>query len=235
MERVSSDVLQRVAALEDLTGNLSDAMDQLGLVGVIPASVLKPNLPLKRMVGQAVTVRNVERSGSPLQIAQTGQGKMGEHEAYNLTEPGDVVVIEGLLDVSNMGGCRRWRSTVACTSPTGVRPRPSITDLMAGTVDLINADVPTSVEAGLPALQMSNWYGDLASAGMAPELRKRLEEALAKVVKQPEVAARLADAGFMNSRDAAGFKAAWTPTSSAGYRGSKRPIFDQNRRDSVSS
>lgn len=113
---------------------------------------------------------------------------------------------------------------------------PAITDLMAGTVDLINADVPilrnyvkdgrikaiaifdtkrspqlpdvpTSVEAGMPALQMSNWYGVLAPAGMAPETRKRIEEALAKVVRQPEVATRLADAGFMNPRDAAGFKA----------------------------
>ncbi len=104
LDRVSPDVIQRVAALEDLTGNLSDAMDQLGLVGVIPASILKPSLPLKRMVGQAVTVRNVERASSPLHIAQTGKGKMGEHEAYNLAEPGDVVVIEGLLNISNMGG-----------------------------------------------------------------------------------------------------------------------------------
>jgi regulator of RNase E activity RraA len=29
---------------------------------------------------------------------------MGEHEGYNLSEPGDVVVIEGLTGVSNMGG-----------------------------------------------------------------------------------------------------------------------------------
>jgi regulator of RNase E activity RraA len=29
---------------------------------------------------------------------------MGESEAYNLAEPGDVVVIEGLLGSSNMGG-----------------------------------------------------------------------------------------------------------------------------------
>ena len=29
---------------------------------------------------------------------------MGEHEAYNLAEPGDVVVIEGLPGVSNLGG-----------------------------------------------------------------------------------------------------------------------------------
>jgi tripartite-type tricarboxylate transporter receptor subunit TctC len=113
---------------------------------------------------------------------------------------------------------------------------PAITDLMAGTVDLINADVPilrnyvkdgrikaiaifdinrspqlpdvpTSVEAGMPTLQMSNWYGVLVPAGMAPDTRKRLEEALAKVVSQPDVAARLAESGFMNPRDATGFKA----------------------------
>ncbi len=29
---------------------------------------------------------------------------MGEHEAYNQAEPGDVVVIEGLAGVSNLGG-----------------------------------------------------------------------------------------------------------------------------------
>jgi regulator of RNase E activity RraA len=56
------------------------------------------------MVGQAVTVRNVERAGDPHVNALSGVGKMGEHEAYNQAEPGDVVVIEGLHGVSNMGG-----------------------------------------------------------------------------------------------------------------------------------
>ena len=102
--RISTDILSRIGKLEDLTGNLSDAMDQLGLVGALPASEFKPTLAGRRMVGQAVTVRNVERVGSPLLNAQSGVGKMGEHEAYNLAEPGDVVVIEGLQGVSNMGG-----------------------------------------------------------------------------------------------------------------------------------
>ena len=102
--RLSADVLARFAALEDLCGNLSDALDQLGLVGAVPASVLRPHLPASRMVGQAVTVRNVERSGSAHANALGGVGKMGEHEAYNQALPGDVVVIEGLQGVSNMGG-----------------------------------------------------------------------------------------------------------------------------------
>jgi len=104
LQRLAPDVLQRFAALSDLTGNASDAMDNLGLFGAIPASVLAPTLPGKRMVGQAVTVRNVERTESPTRNAASGLGKMGEHEAYNLAEPGDVVVIEGLCGVSNMGG-----------------------------------------------------------------------------------------------------------------------------------
>ena len=76
--RVNADALIRISKLEDLTGNLSDAMDQLGLVGALPASELKPTLAGRRMVGQAVTVRNVERAGNPLLNAQSGVGKMGE-------------------------------------------------------------------------------------------------------------------------------------------------------------
>ena len=102
--RLPAEVLARFAALEDLTGNLSDAMDQLGLVGAVAASVLQPHLPASRMVGQAVTVRNVERSGAVQANALRGHGLMGEHEAYNQAFAGDVVVIEGLQGVSNMGG-----------------------------------------------------------------------------------------------------------------------------------
>ncbi|WP_426955815.1 RraA family protein [Muricoccus radiodurans] len=97
-------LLDRLRALEDLTGALSDAMDDLGLFGAVPASVLRPTLPGKRIVGQAVTVRNAERPETPTEAARIGKSGMGEHEAYNLAEPGNVVVIEGLAGVSNMGG-----------------------------------------------------------------------------------------------------------------------------------
>lgn len=104
LPRLSPEVVARYAAIEDLTGTVSDAMDNVGLFGAIPASVLAPTLGRRRIVGQAVTVRNVERAESPTAAAATGKGRMGEHEAYNQAEPGDVVVIEGLTGVSNMGG-----------------------------------------------------------------------------------------------------------------------------------
>ena len=102
--RVEAGILEAFRALVDLTGTLSDAMDELGLVGVIPAAVLAPNLRGARVVGQAITVRNVERQESVLRSARGRQNRMGETEAYNLAQPGDVVVIEGLIGMSNMGG-----------------------------------------------------------------------------------------------------------------------------------
>ncbi len=101
---LAAGVLERLKQLDDLTGDVSDAIDQLGLRGAIPAATLAPSLPGARIVGQAVTVRNVERGESVTRAAASGVGLMGEHEAYNLAEPGNVVVIEGLVDVSNMGG-----------------------------------------------------------------------------------------------------------------------------------
>jgi len=104
LPRLPATLLARYAAIDDLTGTVSDAMDKLGLFGAIPACVLSPTLAARRLVGQAVTVRNVERSDSPTAAAAHGKGRMGEHEAYNQAMPGDVVVIEGLSGVSNMGG-----------------------------------------------------------------------------------------------------------------------------------
>jgi len=104
LPRLPADLLRRYAAIDDLTGAVSDAMDSLGLFGAVPASTLAPTLLGKRIVGQAVTVRNVERGDSPTRAAAGGKGRMGEHEAYNQAEPGDVVVIEGLTGISNMGG-----------------------------------------------------------------------------------------------------------------------------------
>ena len=45
------DMLEGFKALVDLTGTLSDAMDELGIVGVVPAYVLPPVNTGTRIVG----------------------------------------------------------------------------------------------------------------------------------------------------------------------------------------
>jgi regulator of RNase E activity RraA len=101
---IAADILDGFRALPDLTGMSSDAMDELGIDGVIPASVLKPTEPKARLVGRALTLLNVAAASSVPDAVATGVSGMAEIEAHNLAEPGDVLVLQGLDQVSNMGG-----------------------------------------------------------------------------------------------------------------------------------
>ncbi len=98
-------VVERFIALGDPTGIISDTMDELGIApGVIGASVLKPTIPGKTIVGPALTVRNILQRIDPLAGARDHVNRMAEFEAHNLAQQGDVLVIQGVADVSNMGG-----------------------------------------------------------------------------------------------------------------------------------
>ena len=103
--RPPAGVVERFMALGDPSGVVSDAMDEMGVPhGVIGASVLRPTIPGTTMVGPALTVRNILQRVNPLEGAKTHANKMAEFEAHNLATAGDVLVIEGVAGVSNMGG-----------------------------------------------------------------------------------------------------------------------------------
>jgi regulator of RNase E activity RraA len=95
LPRLPREVLEGFRALEDLTGTTSDALDECGLAGV---ALLRPTDPRARIVGQAVTVENRKLAS----FSKTS--KLGEIEAHNLAEPGDVLVIQGVAGISSMGG-----------------------------------------------------------------------------------------------------------------------------------
>jgi len=98
-------VIERFKALGDCTGVISDTMDELGIpLGVVGASVLKPTMPGTIMVGPAMTLRNILQRIDPLQGARDHVNKMAEFECHNLATPGDVLVIDGVAGISNMGG-----------------------------------------------------------------------------------------------------------------------------------
>ena len=104
LPRLPADIVEGFKVLVDLTGTISDAMDELGIVGVVPAYVLPPVTPGTRVVGPALTVRNIQRTAQIHKAAQEKTNTQGETEAHNLAEPGDVLVIEGIMGCSNMGG-----------------------------------------------------------------------------------------------------------------------------------
>jgi 4-hydroxy-4-methyl-2-oxoglutarate aldolase len=101
---VPRDILDGYRALPDLTGTVSDAMDELGIVGAVPAAVLRPNDAKARVVGRALTVRNIAATAPVPDKVKAGVSGLGEIEAHNLAEPGDVLVVQGVDQVSNLGG-----------------------------------------------------------------------------------------------------------------------------------
>ena len=56
-------------------------------------------------------------------------------------------------------------------------------------------DLPTIAESGVPGYESSSWYGILAPAGTPPEVVKRLNAALVKVIAQPAFRDALAREG----------------------------------------
>ncbi len=104
LPRLPPEVLEGYRALVDLTGTISDACDALGLVAVLPAYVLPPVNTGQRVVGPALTVRNIARDVQVHRAAAEGINTQGETEAHNLACAGDVLVIEGVMGCSNMGG-----------------------------------------------------------------------------------------------------------------------------------
>jgi 4-hydroxy-4-methyl-2-oxoglutarate aldolase len=104
LPRPPKDIIEGFKALVDLTGTLSDSMDELGIVGVVPAYVLPPVANGTRIVGPALTVRNVAHATQIHKAAVDKTSGQGETEAHNLAEPGDVLVLQGVMGCSNMGG-----------------------------------------------------------------------------------------------------------------------------------
>lgn len=102
--RPSRELLNAYRSLEDPTGLVSDTLDELGIHGTIGASTLMPTMPGSVVVGVALTLRNVEQRGDPYQRAQLGEIRMAEMEAHNIAQQDDVLVIQGVANLSNMGG-----------------------------------------------------------------------------------------------------------------------------------
>jgi regulator of RNase E activity RraA len=97
-------IIEGFRALGDASGIVSDVMDELGITGVIGASVLKPTIAGQVLVGPALTVRNIMQREHVYEAARRHVNKMAEFEAHNLARPGDVLVIDGVAGISNMGG-----------------------------------------------------------------------------------------------------------------------------------
>lgn len=105
--RIPKEICDRYLALEDMSTTVSDILDGFGIDGAISSSHIKPVLPGSKIVGTAVTIRNIPVRKTPTQGAHDHDFiAMSTRDIYYIGEPGDVLVSDfgGNLDVSNMGG-----------------------------------------------------------------------------------------------------------------------------------
>lgn len=179
LPRLEHAILEGFRALGDLTGTTSDAMDECRIAGVVPGSTLRPTDPKARLVAQAVTVLNQRREAD-----ERKKSGLGEIEAHNLAEPGDVLVIQGIAGVSSMGG----------VSASVGRRQGEVGAIVDGAV----RDIDHSRNIGYPVWCSSVSPGDLVIAdevgvcfvpferaaevlAVAQRLTKREEDRLAKL------------------------------------------------------
>ena len=97
-------LIEGFQSLGAASGVISDTMDELGMTGIVAASVLKPTMPGACIAGTALTVRNIVQREHVYETARNHVNRMAEFEAHNLARPGDIVVIDGVSGISNMGG-----------------------------------------------------------------------------------------------------------------------------------
>lgn len=121
-------VIAAFLRITDLCSTVSDALDELGAGGVVPASVLAPVVDGARVVGPAITLRYVPVGGSVgARHAREEKALLADRDLYGVGAPGDVAVFEsaGGSGVSVMGGLSAtWAKNVgiaACIVDGGVR------------------------------------------------------------------------------------------------------------------
>ena len=106
LPKISKKVIKRYLAIDDLTSTVSDLLDQFGIVGAIPGSVLMPVVPGTRIAGPALTVRHIPERKTMTQL-RSEKAPVGWklNEARNIAKAGDVLVYEGngRADLSSAG------------------------------------------------------------------------------------------------------------------------------------
>jgi 4-hydroxy-4-methyl-2-oxoglutarate aldolase len=124
-KRVKKSVIERFMKLNDLSSTVSDILDNMGIIGCVGTSTLHPTISTARIVGTAITVRNVPQRKDSHVVATDKRNFMAEIEGINQADPGDVLVIQGLRDISNMGGimatCAKRQELAGAVVDGGVR------------------------------------------------------------------------------------------------------------------
>ena len=87
-------------------------------------------------------------------------------------------------------------NTITNTTPQAKAGRLRIVAIASATRSPVDKNLPTIAEAGLSGFDADIWFGFMGPAGLPRDIVTRLNAELNRIVKLPEVAARLADQLF---------------------------------------
>jgi 4-hydroxy-4-methyl-2-oxoglutarate aldolase len=106
--RIATPTLDALKRVGGLTGTASDILDGLGWNLAVPAGRLQSRFGKPVVVaGQALTLRYLpERRRIDTREALTSQSKLAHQIAYDMAQPGDILVVEASIHdpISVMGG-----------------------------------------------------------------------------------------------------------------------------------
>ncbi len=105
-KRLSPEVIARYLKIEDLTSTVSDILDRMGIRCAIPASVLQPIIPGRKIAGCATTARHgPERKEVSRMASDKDPVRLGMRDVRSIAQPGDILVYDGggRADVSSGG------------------------------------------------------------------------------------------------------------------------------------
>jgi tripartite-type tricarboxylate transporter receptor subunit TctC len=200
-----------------LVGSLGTIVLNSSLVPRLPYDVRRDFVPvalLGQVPGLLITQPEVAQDFAGLEAAQR---RLGRPLTYGSAGPGTTMHISGEL--------LRLATGLPLTHVPYRGAGPALTDMLAGNVDLVMADlpvllpvvragtaralatlgeqrspllpeVPTGAELGVPSFRLENWYGILAPAGVPAAKLAEIEAALVNAMAKPEVAQKYAETGM---------------------------------------
>ncbi|MFC7739122.1 tripartite tricarboxylate transporter substrate-binding protein [Roseomonas sp. GCM10028921] len=188
------------------------ALEPIGMVNEMPMAIIaRRNFPATDLTELAAAVR---REGTRLNLGNAGVGSTSHLcsllLAASIGTPVTLIpyrgngpvmndLVAGRLDL----GCDQTTNNAEQIRAGMIRAYAITTSARAGALP----DIPTTAEAGLPAMSMSGWNMLFAPAGTPSPVVERLNQALQAVLRDANVLRRMADLG---STPASGARA--TPT-----------------------
>ncbi len=176
------------------------SLEAIGLVNEVPMAIIaRRDFPAANLAEMVAVVR---REGHRLNLGNAGVGSTSHLCSLLLQSAigtpvtlvpyrGNALAMNDLMAGTLDLGCDQTTNNAELTPAGTIRAYAISTDARAAALP----DVPTTGEAGLPAMRMSGWNMLFAPAGTPPDVVQRLNRALLAALRDPNVTRRMADLG----------------------------------------